>query len=116
LTYGHICRPCRGFTPVLADFYKKLVKDDPDALEIIFASSDNDEESFDEYYGEQPWSAFAFESAEINTLAQKYGVRGIPTFVVLKASDLSTVDANARSTVASANGDVNKALSKWGLL
>ncbi|CAF4876620.1 unnamed protein product, partial [Rotaria sp. Silwood1] len=45
---AHWCPPCRGFTPILIDFYKKHSEDKN--FEIIFISSDNDEESFNDYY------------------------------------------------------------------
>jgi len=49
------CPPCRGFTPVLAEFFDQLEEEDAGALQIVFASSDNDEGSFQEYYGTMPW-------------------------------------------------------------
>jgi hypothetical protein len=38
---------------VLAEFYEQLKEEDEDALEIVFASADNDQESFDGYYGKK---------------------------------------------------------------
>ena len=35
-----------------------------DLLEIIFVSSDRDEEGFDEYFGEMPWLALPFDNRE----------------------------------------------------
>ena len=56
---AHWCPPCRGFTPSLVDAYKKDLK--AKGLEIIFVSSDRDQKSFMEYYGEMPlglWCLF----------------------------------------------------------
>ena len=58
---AHWCPPCRGFTPVLAEFYKKWVEEEGKSLEIVFVSSDRDQEAFDEYYNSMPWAALKFE-------------------------------------------------------
>jgi nucleoredoxin len=79
---AHWCPPCRGFTPKLAEFYKKLKKAGKN-FEIIFASSDRDEKAFNEYYGEMPWLALPFSDRERkNALSKKFKVSGIPTFVL----------------------------------
>ena len=45
-------------------------------MEIIFASSDKDQSSFDEYYGEQPWLALPFSARGIKEkLSKQYKVR-----------------------------------------
>jgi nucleoredoxin len=46
------CGPCCAFTPKLIKFYKKHAEGKN--LEIIFIGSDEDEESFDEYYKKMP--------------------------------------------------------------
>ncbi|XP_062611849.1 nucleoredoxin-like isoform X2 [Saccostrea cucullata] len=100
---AHWCPPCRGFTPILAQFYKDLKANDQ-SIEIIFVSSDRDEESFKSYYDEMPWHALAFSERDIkNALAQKYGVQGIPTLIILD-KDGNIKDKNARGTAQSAQG------------
>ncbi|KAL4228826.1 hypothetical protein ACF0H5_011866 [Mactra antiquata] len=54
---AHWCPPCRGFTPVLAEFYKA----NTDKFVCIFVSSDRDDASFKEYFNEMPWYALPFE-------------------------------------------------------
>ena len=58
---AHWCPPCRNFTPKLAQFYEK-VKDSKNGenFEIIFVSSDGEEDSFKEYLNEMPWWALPF--------------------------------------------------------
>jgi nucleoredoxin len=80
---AHWCPPCRGFTPKLAQIYKDLVASGK-KFEIVFASSDKDQASFDSYYGEQPWTAVPFAKRDIkNKLSSKFKVGGIPTLVLL---------------------------------
>eukprot|EP00040_Diaphanoeca_grandis_P038281 m.256176 g.256176 ORF g.256176 m.256176 type:complete len:143 (-) comp34152_c0_seq1:311-739(-) len=80
---AHWCPPCRGFTPVLADTYNKL-KASGKKFEIVFISSDQDESAFNSYHGEQPWLALPFaDRATKDKLSKEFGVRGIPTFVLL---------------------------------
>jgi len=48
-----------------------------------------------------------------NAVGTKYGVRGIPTFIILDGTDASILDSNGRSTVSNAKGDTAKALAAW---
>lgn len=96
---AHWCPPCRGFTPKLAEFYLKSLKDK--GLEIVFVSSDNDEEAFKEYYGEQPWLALSYsDRKQKEQLSNLYGVSGIPSFVIVD-KDGSTITKEGRSSVMS---------------
>ena len=62
---AHWCPPCRAFTPQLAQWYKQF-KEGPngDKLEIVFVSSDKDEEAFQEYFKEMPWYAVPFSDRD----------------------------------------------------
>jgi nucleoredoxin len=53
------CNPCKMFTPILSKFYE-LVNKDSKQLEIIFVSSDENEEAFKEYFATMPWLAMPF--------------------------------------------------------
>merc|ERR1719217_1966246 len=81
---AHWCPPCRGFTPQLGEWYKKDLASK--GLEVVFVSSDRDEEAFNDYFGEQPWLALPFDKrdkkAELN---KKFKVQGIPSLVILDA-------------------------------
>ena len=58
---AHWCPPCRAFTPQLADWYKKFkAGSNGSKFEIVFVSSDRDESSFKEYFGEMPWLALPY--------------------------------------------------------
>jgi len=80
---AHWCPPCRATTPVLAEFYNKL-KGKRQDVEIVFISSDKDENAFTEYFAEMPWLALPFaDRARKAELSKGYKVSGIPTLVVL---------------------------------
>ncbi len=110
---AHWCPPCRGFTPVLAQFYNDLKAADKDALEIIFCSSDQDDESFQEYFGEQPWTSVEFGADEAESLGQAFGVRGIPSFQVINVASGALVDAEGRGSVMAGKGDPVATAAKW---
>ena len=46
-------------------------------------------------------------------LSTKFGVRGIPTFIVLEGETGRVLDADARSAVASCRGNVEKVIKRW---
>ncbi len=73
---------------MLAEMYEHLTETYPThGLEIIFVSSDRDEQSFQNYYRSMPWKAIPFDQLQFvkQALNVTYGVRGIPSFVVLDA-------------------------------
>lgn len=108
------CPPCRGFTPVLAEFYEQLSEEDESQLEIIFVSSDSDVQSFNSYYGEMPWKSVPFENRTgAQSISSKFGVRGIPALFVLDGATGAVKDSDGRSTVMGAKGNTSKALNHW---
>lgn len=42
--------PCRGFTPILEDFYVQLKEEYSNLLELVYVSSDSSESEFQEYF------------------------------------------------------------------
>lgn len=93
---AHWCPPCRGFTPKLAEFYKNGLKD---KMEIIFVSSDRDESSYNDYFGEMPWLALPYDKREAKEkLSKACGVDGIPAFAVINP-DGTIVTTDGRSKV-----------------
>eukprot|EP00326_Haptolina_ericina_P001319 CAMPEP_0181225742 /NCGR_PEP_ID=MMETSP1096-20121128/31868_1 /TAXON_ID=156174 ORGANISM="Chrysochromulina ericina, Strain CCMP281" /NCGR_SAMPLE_ID=MMETSP1096 /ASSEMBLY_ACC=CAM_ASM_000453 /LENGTH=427 /DNA_ID=CAMNT_0023319003 /DNA_START=53 /DNA_END=1336 /DNA_ORIENTATION=+ len=94
---AHWCPPCRGFTPRLADAYKKHLQGK--GLEIIFISSDRDEGAFRSYFAEQPWLALPFgDRTRKGKLGQKYGVSGIPALILIDGAG-KLVSADGRGKV-----------------
>merc|ERR1712060_62393 len=97
---AHWCPPCRGFTPKLAEWYKKDLQ--AKGLEIIFVSSDKDEAMFKDYYAEQPWLALDYSDRSTkNQLSKVCKVRGIPSFAIIDPSDYSIINLDGRAAVTS---------------
>jgi nucleoredoxin len=109
--------PCRAFTPLLVSFYNNCAKDGK--VEIVFVSSDNSVQSFNDYYGKMPWLSIPVDpgTAHIKSkLAQALKVSGIPALIVLDAKTGHLVKSNARDEVTSVGGDKSKGLdliSSW---
>jgi nucleoredoxin len=96
---AHWCPPCRGFTPQLAQWYTKDLKSK--GLEVVFVSSDRDEESFKDYFKEMPWLALDFEDRKRKAqLSGMFGVRGIPALVIVD-TDGSVITKEGRGAVSS---------------
>lgn len=105
---AHWCPPCRGFTPKLAEWYKKDLK--AKGLEVVFVSSDRDEASFKEYFAEQPWLALDFADRKLaKALSSAMKVRGIPSLAVLD-KELNVVTTDGRAAVS---GDPAGARMPW---
>merc|ERR1719330_722596 len=80
---AHWCPPCRGYTPALSEAYGKSGKAGKEVA-IAFVSSDRDQEAFDGYWGEMTFFALPYsERDRKQALCEKYGVKGIPTLVLL---------------------------------
>jgi thiol-disulfide isomerase/thioredoxin len=108
---AHWCPPCRGFTPLLAEAYKKYGAND---LEVIFVSSDQDQASFDGYFAEMPWTALPFADREQkHKIATKFHVNGIPMLVVLDGETGQVLSQNGRGEVQT-HQDLGKCLTLWG--
>jgi len=97
---AHWCPPCRGFTPQLAEWYKKDLKEK--GLEILFVSSDRDPAAFKSYWDEQPWMALDFNDKKSKEqLSSACKVEGIPSFVILDPSDFSIINTDGRAASSS---------------
>jgi len=96
---AHWCPPCRGFTPKLAEWYKANAEGLK--MEIVFASSDNDEAAFNEYFAEMPWKALPYSARDLKAkLSKKYKVSGIPSFVIVDAETGELCTTNGREGVS----------------
>jgi len=95
---AHWCGPCRQFTPLLTTKYEELISSGK-SFEIIFISSDRDEESSREYFASMPWKMLTFsERGMKSTLSRLFNITGIPSLVLVDA-DGSTISAEARQPI-----------------
>ncbi|XP_060596591.1 nucleoredoxin-like [Ruditapes philippinarum] len=107
---AHWCPPCRGFTPDLKKLYETKSDEDGKKLQIVFISSDRDETSFSEYFGEMPWIALKYNDRDGKAkLSSLFEVTGIPTLVILdKNGDLVTKDGRSGASGCNSAGDFVK--------
>ena len=94
---AHWCPPCRRFTPILIELYKKVKAEKN--IELIFCSLDKDEEEYKEYIADMPWFCMPFQASESQILASKYKADGIPHLVI--------VDGEGNVITADGTSEVN---------
>ncbi|KAK9270820.1 hypothetical protein L1049_026406 [Liquidambar formosana] len=79
--------PCRNFTQILVSAYEQLKSIGSD-FEIVFVSSDEDSNAFDNYRACMPWLAIPFSDLETKkALNRRFDVEGIPCLVILQPND-----------------------------
>ena len=107
---AHWCPPCRAFTPKLVEFRNACVKN-KQPFEIVFVSCDKDEKAMMGYMTEakMSWVAVPFNSQLRQELMQHFGVRGIPSLIILDSKG-KTLSTNGRGDVTSEGA---KAYRKW---
>lgn len=108
---AHWCPPCRQFTPILNTVYNNLLKEGK-AIEIVFVSSDQDQEGFEDYFGSMSWKAIPYADEERRqALGEQFGIRGIPALIILN-KDGAAVDKDGRATVMKHK---EKAFESWNV-
>ena len=113
---AHWCRPCRTFTPYLAEAYNAHIQylngrpetkrteldaeEKNEEIEVIFISLDSVVSEFESYRSTMPWHSIPHSNLwRLNIkddLSQKYGVRSIPTLIVLDGESGDVVTRNGK--------------------
>ncbi|CAK9163494.1 unnamed protein product [Ilex paraguariensis] len=79
---GSNCRPSSRFNPQLLEVYEELSSKGD--FQVVFISSDRDDESFNGYFAEMPWLAIPFSDSETRKcLEEVFKVEGTPHLVIL---------------------------------
>ncbi|CAF1456072.1 unnamed protein product [Adineta steineri] len=92
------CEPCRNFTTLLTELYQEFHREKK--FKIIYISSDNDEESFNEYRKNMPWLAVDFKQQKLREdLSTKFDVTGLPKLVLIDGDTGKTICTNAREQI-----------------
>ncbi|XP_076367262.1 nucleoredoxin-like isoform X1 [Tachypleus tridentatus] len=99
---AHWCPPCRAFTPDLINFYNNFNSSiKKGSFSIVFVSSDEDEEKFEEYFKDMPWHAVPFGEKERKTdLFRLFRVHSIPTLVLLDGASGEVITTHGRDCVS----------------
>jgi len=104
---AHWCPPCRAFSPKLVEFRDAHTKD----FEVVFISSDKDENAQFAYMKElnMKWYTVKYRSEVAKSISQKYGVKSIPTLVILSPNGDLITD-QGRNDVTDSSGSC---ISDW---
>ena len=72
------------------------------AVEMVFVSSDRDQDAFNEYHASMPFLALPYSNRDLKaTLSSKYGVSGIPTLVFIDGKTGELITTSGRGAVTS---------------
>jgi nucleoredoxin len=75
-----------------------LVDKGDEGFEIVFVSSDRDQDSFDSYFDTMPWLTLPFGDPTVKDLAKHFDVNAIPCLVIL-GPDGKTVTRHGRNLI-----------------
>ena len=77
------CPPCIQLTEKLIDIYEKL-NCEKQIFEVIYISSDHNQEDFEKYYSIMPWIAISYEKQQrIKRIIDYYNIRSIPILMLI---------------------------------
>lgn len=96
---AHWCPPCKGFTPLLKEFYKSI-KGQGLPLEIVFVSSDKSESEASSYFQNDHGDWLMLDLGQKAGVSDKFQIKGIPTLIVIDPAG-KAVASDARDQVAS---------------
>lgn len=99
------CPPCKKFTPILSTFYEDLVEYYDD-IEIIYISSDKDQEEFNTYWENMPFPALIYENRkDKEELTKLYNIGKIPSLIFLNINGDIIIN-NGKDLIQNANGNI----------
>jgi len=104
------CGPCKMFTPELVKFRDR----NDEKFEVVFVSSDRSAEDQQEYMKDydMEWPAIPHDSPLREQLGGKYGIRGIPSLVIVDDQG-NLITKDGRSELSGSDSDARQALREW---
>lgn len=79
--------PCRSFNQILVRIYEELLGNGSN-FEVVYVSSDEDSDAFNEYHASMPWPAIPFSDLGTKiSLNRKFEIEGIPCLIILQPCD-----------------------------
>lgn len=107
---AHWCGPCRAFKRLLSQFYA-AANAERKQVEVVFISSDQDADSFRNYYATMPWLAVDYKEKGLRErLGKEFNVTCIPKLVLLGREGAMRSDS-CRGDVE--NLSVEEVLTLW---
>lgn len=106
------------FTPQLINAYKASVAAGL-PFQVVFVSSDQESEEFDEYYGKMPWAAVKFAEEDLrDELKVAFNCKGIPQLSVLEPQPGAAPESLQFSVIthlgkAQVAKDKEKVIAEW---
>ncbi|OVA19297.1 Protein kinase domain [Macleaya cordata] len=98
---AHWCPPCQAFTRQLADAYNDINIQEIERFEIIFISTDKNQEEFDLNISTMPWLAIPYhENKTKQDLRRIFEIKTIPALVLL-GPDGKILSTNGRASISS---------------
>ncbi|KAK9097675.1 hypothetical protein Syun_024720 [Stephania yunnanensis] len=97
---AHWCPPCRAFTSRLVEAYNELKITKSRSFEVIFISTDRNEEEFDLNISTMPWLAIPYNDKSRSDLSRIFKIKGIPTLVII-GPDGKLVSTNGKAMISS---------------
>jgi nucleoredoxin len=104
------CGPCKMFTPELVKFRDR----NDEKFEVVFVSSDRSGEDQQGYMKDydMEWPAIPFDSPLCQELGAKYGIRGIPSLIIIDDQG-NLITKDGRSEMSGSDSNARKALREW---
>lgn len=79
--------PCHNFTQLLVNAYEEFKNHTP-GFEVVFVSSDEDLDAFNNYRACMPWLAIPFSDLNTKkTLNRRFDIEGIPSLIILQPNN-----------------------------
>lgn len=96
---AHWCPPARNFTKQLVESYTELVTILNQPFEVIFISTDRDQDEFICSLSTMPWPAIPYEDKTRQDLKRIFDIKGIPTLILI-GPDGKTISNNGRAVIS----------------